>query len=963
MALHVRHLPGSCVTWTADAMKKNNVVLYPCTAVGHLTPMMELAKVFLERGYTVTVALLDDPLNTPIMSANIERVIASHPSVSFYWLRGAVTFSVASDEHFLVSSTSYNTTTSNSVVCSALSLFPRPCTLFTDVLCHQVIDVPRKLGIPVYGFFCSSVGALAIHIQLPSLHAKSKASFGELGDTPLELLGVPPLPASHVPEHLLPHRESKIYKKFMGMCKKALEFDGIMVNTFESLESKMVEALGDSTGILPGRVLLSVYCVRPLVKHGVSAEKHHCLTWLDGQPDHSVVFLCFGSKGTHQQEELKEIAVGLEKSGHRFVCVVQAPRSTNPTKFLEPRTDPDLEVLLPEGFLERTSGRGVIVKLWSPQEDVLRHRATGAFVMHCGWISVLERVTAGVPMLCWPLYAEQGINRVLMVEEMGIALKMHGWQQGLVTAEKVEAKVRLVMESETGNELRARVMAQMEAAAMALTEGSSSHVTFARFLSSKLAMRTKTFVLYPSLGVGHLNPMVELAKHLRRHGLDVIIAVIDPPDNDATSADAVARLAAANPSITFRLLPAPPSSSPDAAVAHPVKRSHDTLRLANPVLREFLLSLPAAAADVTLLLDMFCVDALDVAAELAIPAYFFFASAASALAVFLHLPYYYPDAPSSFRDMGDSLVQFPSAPPIRAVDMLATVQDKESDPTKVRLYQFKRMTEAKGVLVNTFDWLEPKSLKSLAAGVCVPDKPTPRIYSIGPLVDAGKNGVESRHPCVAWLDAQPKRSVVFLCFGSKGAFPAAQLKEIAHGLESSGHRFLWAVRSPPEEQTTSPEPDLELLLPAGFLERTKGKGMVVKNWVPQAEVVRHDAVGAFVTHCGWNSTLEAIMSALPMICWPLYAEQALNKVFMVEEMGIAVALDGYENGGLVKAEEVEAKVRLVMETEEGRKLRERLVETRDMALDAIRDGGSSQVAFDEFMRDLEKNSLDNGACN
>uniref|UniRef100_A0A0E0EW28 Glycosyltransferase n=1 Tax=Oryza meridionalis TaxID=40149 RepID=A0A0E0EW28_9ORYZ len=433
-------------------------------------------------------------------------------------------------------------------------------------------------------------------------------------------------------------------------------------------------------------------------------------------------------------------------------------------------------------------------------------------------------------------------------------------------------------------------------------------------------MKRKTFVLFPSLGVGHLNPMVELAKHLRRHGLGVVVAVIDPRDDDATSADATARLAAANPSVTFRILPAPATASPDPG-AHRVRRSLDTLRLANPVLLEFLRSLPAAVD--ALLLDMFCVDALDVAAELAIPAYFFFPSPASALA------------------------------------------DKESETTKIRLYQFKRMMEGKGVLVNSFDWLEPKALKALAAGVCVPDKPTPSVYCVGPLVDAGNkvgSGAERRHACLVWLDAQPRRSVVFLSFGSQGALPAAQLKEIARGLESSGHRFLWVVRNPPEEQATSPELDLERLLPAGFLERTKGTGMVAKNWAPQAEVVQHEAVGVFVTHCGWNSTLEAIMSALPMICWPLYAEKAMNKVIMVEEMKIAVPLDGYEEGGLVKAEEVEAKVRLVMETEEGRKLREKLVETRDMALDAVKEGGSSEVAFDEFMRDLEKSSLENGVC-
>ncbi|XP_052134479.1 UDP-glycosyltransferase 13-like [Oryza glaberrima] len=475
-------------------------------------------------------------------------------------------------------------------------------------------------------------------------------------------------------------------------------------------------------------------------------------------------------------------------------------------------------------------------------------------------------------------------------------------------------------------------------------------------------MKRKTFVLFPSLGVGHLNPMVELAKHLRRHGLGVVVAVIDPRDDDATSADATARLAAANPSVTFRILPAPATASPDPG-AHRVRRSLDTLRLANPVLLEFLRSLPFAVD--ALLLDMFCVDALDVAAELAIPAYFFFPSPASALAVFLHLPHYYANG-TSFREMGKAaLLRFPGIPPIRTVDMMATMQDKESETTKIRLYQFKRMMEGKGVLVNSFDWLEPKALKALAAGVCVPDKPTPSVYCVGPLVDTGNkvgSGAERRHACLVWLDAQPRRSVVFLSFGSQGALPAAQLKEIARGLESSGHRFLWVVRSPPEEQATSPEPDLERLLPAGFLERTKGTGMVAKNWAPQAEVVQHEAVGVFVTHCGWNSTLEAIMSALPMICWPLYAEQAMNKVIMVEEMKIAVPLDGYEEGGLVKAEEVEAKVRLVMETEEGRKLREKLVETRDMALDAVKEGGSSEVAFDEFMRDLEKSSLENGVC-
>ncbi|CAO2201278.1 unnamed protein product [Urochloa humidicola] len=469
-------------------------------------------------------------------------------------------------------------------------------------------------------------------------------------------------------------------------------------------------------------------------------------------------------------------------------------------------------------------------------------------------------------------------------------------------------------------------------------------------------MEKKTLVLYPSLGVGHLNPMVELAKALLRHGLAMLIAVIDPPDADAVSAAAVARLAAANPAIAFRLLPLPAATaSPDDLKAHPVRRSLDTLRLANPSLRDLLRSLPGGASAVVL--DMFCVDALDVAAELSIPAYFFFPSAASDLAVFLNLPYFYPTVPS-FRDMDRNTPVHccPGMPPIRAVDMLQSVQDKENEAAKVRLYQFKRMAEGKGVLINTFGWLEPKALKALADGVCVPGKPTPRVYCIGPLVNKGDSGGSGseRHECLEWLDKQPKQSVVFLCFGSLGAFSAAQLQEMAHGLERSGHQFLWAVRSPREEQNEFPEPDLERLLPAGFLERTKDRGMVVKNWAPQSEVVRHEAVGAFVTHCGWNSTLEAMMAGLPMICWPLYAEQSMNKVFLVEEWKIAVEMEGYEE--FVKAEEVATKVRLVMDTEEGRVLRDRLAVAKEKAMEAIEEGGSSEAGFVKFLSDLGQTS-------
>jgi len=183
---------------------------------------------------------------------------------------------------------------------------------------------------------------------------------------------------------------------------------------------------------------------------------------------------------------------------------------------------------------------------------------------------------------------------------------------------------------------------------------------------------------------------------------------------------------------------------------------------------------------------------------------------------------------------------------------------------------------------------------------------------------------------------------------------------VAAGLEASGQRFLWVVRAPPSDDPArkydkSPEPDLDALLPEGFLARTKDRGLVVKSWAPQRDVLAHAAVGGFVTHCGWNSVLEAVMAGVPMLAWPLYAEQRMNRVFLEEEMRLAVAVEGYDSeSGLVAAEEVAAKVRWLMESDGGRALRERTLAAMRQAHDALRQGGESEAALaglvDEWRR-------------
>ncbi|CAL4909234.1 unnamed protein product [Urochloa decumbens] len=484
-----------------------------------------------------------------------------------------------------------------------------------------------------------------------------------------------------------------------------------------------------------------------------------------------------------------------------------------------------------------------------------------------------------------------------------------------------------------------------------------------------------TVVLHPGLGVGHLVPTLELARLFLRRGLAVTVLLVEPP---GTPTPAAARAAVANnPSIHFHTLPLPATDAAAAAAEEveangvdgksspPARDPFAVLHRANAPLRDYLRSaLPSVRA---LVLDMFCVDALDVAAGLGVPAYLFYTSGATSLAVSLHLPH--AQAALGARSFGDVVVgdgaplRFPGVPPFRPTELPTAALDRDNALYRKFLRAFERIPESRGILVNTFEWLEATAVAALRDGACVPGRPTPPVYCVGPLVSgAGEvNNSDKRHACLEWLDAQPEKSVVFLCFGSMGSFPKKQLEAIAIGLEASGQRFLWVVRNPRRDDGASlvandhqqPEPDLDELLPEGFLERTGGRGLVVKSWAPQAEVLRHGATGAFVTHCGWNSTLEGVTAGVPLLCWPLYAEQRVNKVFIVEEARLGVEMAGYDGETAVAVEEVESKVRWVMGSEGGRALRERAEVAKEKAMEALEQGGTSHNDLLEFLRGFD----------
>jgi hypothetical protein len=462
----------------------------------------------------------------------------------------------------------------------------------------------------------------------------------------------------------------------------------------------------------------------------------------------------------------------------------------------------------------------------------------------------------------------------------------------------------------------------------------------------------EVIVLYPSPFRGHLIAMVELGKLIVNHhpSFSVTILILDTASAaqyaaSSATAQYIAAVNATTPTVTFHRLP--PVSDVVPSSSSPAESGYLLPRLNNPNLHQALQTISQTSKLKAFIIDFFCDAAFQVAANLSIPTYYFYTSSGSSLAAFLYLPTLHKSLDKSLKDLDDHmLVDIPGLPPLPASDMMKSMSDRSAKVYENFLNTATHMAKSNGLIVNTFDLLERKALGALRDGLCVPDGPTPPIFCIGPSISSSNiEDGENQHECLNWLNLQPSQSVVFLCFGSMGSFSAKQLREIAVGLENSGQRFLWVVRNPSPDDNK--EPNLDALLPNGFLERTAERGFVVKQWAPQVEILSHGSVGGFVTHCGWNSVLEAVRGGLPMVAWPLYSEQRMNRAVLAKELKVALAVNESEDG-LVSAAELEKRVRELMVSEAGKEVREKVSAMRDAAMAAVEEGGSAHVALAEL---------------
>ncbi|KAI5425745.1 hypothetical protein KIW84_031531, partial [Lathyrus oleraceus] len=275
-----------------------------------------------------------------------------------------------------------------------------------------------------------------------------------------------------------------------------------------------------------------------------------------------------------------------------------------------------------------------------------------------------------------------------------------------------------------------------------------------------------------------------------------------------------------------------------------------------------------------------------------------------------------------------------------------------------------------GVIVNSFDELESTFVKEYKK------VKNDKVWCIGPVslsntdsLDKVQRGHNNKNVSVdewihlKWLDSRKPRSVIYACLGSLCNLTLPQLIELGLALEATKRPFIWVIRDGNHLE------ELEKWIEeSGFEGRINGRGLVIKGWAPQLLILSHPSVGGFLTHCGWNSTIEAICAGVPMITWPLFADQFFNESLVVEILRVGVKIgvkspvkwgEEEETGVLVKKEDVERGIeRLMDERNESEERKKRIREFGEMAKRAVEKGGSSDSNVTLFIKDIMEKCRD-----
>uniref|UniRef100_A0A0E0KNK4 Glycosyltransferase n=1 Tax=Oryza punctata TaxID=4537 RepID=A0A0E0KNK4_ORYPU len=285
------------------------------------------------------------------------------------------------------------------------------------------------------------------------------------------------------PPTAVKHRVEAFFGRQISLGYKT---DALLINTVEEFEPT-------GLAMLRRTFRLPVIPIGPLVRASTGrtspetdANAGAITSFLDSHPPSSVLYISFGSQFSIQAEHMAELAAALEATGRPFVWAMKPPDGHNINGEIQPKW-------LPDGFEERVTAtkKGLLLHGWAPQVGILAHHSTGAFLSHCGWNSVLESVTHGVPIIGWPLAGEQFYNAKMLDEEWGVCLCVEVTRGNMDTAIVDKGKLVAVVEtvmSPTAKAAemrqRARVIKEIMEAAREDGHGSSANEALEEFFKT-----------------------------------------------------------------------------------------------------------------------------------------------------------------------------------------------------------------------------------------------------------------------------------------------------------------------------------------------------------------------------------------------------------------------------------------------------------------------------------------------
>lgn len=489
--------------------------------------------------------------------------------------------------------------------------------------------------------------------------------------------------------------------------------------------------------------------------------------------------------------------------------------------------------------------------------------------------------------------------------------------------------------------------------------------------------RIKHVVLFPFPGHGHLAGFLAIARLLVDELPDATVTVVSTPRNVAALRSSSSSGVAQTSSIRFHALPFVPGdhglpAGCESTSSLPVPEFitlFEALEALQPAFDEYVSGLRSGggdAADICIVADVFLAWTVEVARRHGCAHAVFVSCGAFGTAILHALWNHMPEPPSG----PDGKIRLPEHPGVvlhRSQLSPVFLLRRDSDSSARWTAYFQRALRhghrTDAVLANTVEEFEPTGLAMMrrAVGNKVP------VWPIGPLVGGNEDssGVASQSQSAAdvllrWLDAHPPSSVLYISFGSQNSVRPDQMMELAAALEATGRPFVWAIRPPVGFDIAGSFRDE--WLPEGFEARARAgnRGLVVRGWAPQVRVLAHDATGAFLSHCGWNSVLESLTHGVPILGWPLAAEQFYNVRMLEEEWGVCVEVargNQQLESSTVERSKVARVVETVMgDTAEAAAMRRRVLEVKEVLKSAWRqDGGSSRKALHEFLRAMHLN--------